>query len=149
MLSTLELDQPCSIEDTVRQLRALACLLTQSKTQADVFVEIALSRFINLAGSIDMNAIPFPLAYSYLRQELMSLHGAGETKPVETAPQKVHCLPFPVREAALLHAVVNLDVSQIATLQGDTKSSVESRINLARQFGCQNCPAHNTPPLAA
>lgn len=149
MLSTLQLDQPCSIEDTVRQLRALSRVFTQSATQADVFVEIALSRLVDRSASIDLNAIPFPLAYSYLRQELMSLPGPSEAEPGEIVPHKAHCLPFPVWEAALLHAVVNLTVSQIATLQGDTKSSVESRITLARHAGCQSCPIYNTTPLAA
>lgn len=149
MLSTFELDQPCSIEDTVRQLRALARLLAQSHTQADAFVEIALSRFVDMAGSIDLDAIPFPLAYSYLRQELMSAPGAGKETAGDIAPGQVHCLPFPVREAALLHAVANLSANQIAILQSDTKSSVESRISLALKFGCQSCPVNNIPPLAA
>lgn len=149
MLSTLELDQPCSIEVAVRQLRALARLLAQSDAQADSYVEIALSRYVDMAGSIDLDAIPFPLAYSYLRQELMSAPGAGTQSAGDIATQQGHCLPFQVREAALLHAVANLSARQIAILQSDTKSSVESRISLALKFGCQSCPVNNTPPLAA
>jgi hypothetical protein len=149
MLSTLELDQPCSIEVAVRQLRALARLLAQTDAQADAFVEIALSRFVDMTGSINLDAIPFPMAYSYLRQELMSAPGAGEDTVRDVASRQVHCLPFPVREAALLHAVANLTANQIAILTGDTRSAVESRISLALKFGCQSCPVNNIPPLAA
>lgn len=149
MLSTLELDQPCSIEDTVRLLRALSRLLAPPAAQADSFVEIALSRFVDTTGSLNLDAIPFPVAYSYLRQELMSAPGAGGETSGDGALVQAHCLPFPVREAALLHAIANLNANQIAILQGDAENCVQNRISLAMKRGCRSCPINNTPPLAA
>ena len=146
MVSILELDQPCRIEDAIAQLRALARLLAPSSDRSDDIVELALSRLLEAGPPVDLDAIRASKVYPFLRQELVAAYDARQSPLTLT---NARCLPFPLREAAFLHKLAGLSVSQIARLVGDPETLIETRLMLAGQTSCPTCPVGDHTQVAA